>query len=272
MLEILQCPVCYDSGLRGSWTGSAFQSGSLICPSCDADFPVRDGIPDLVPSIRLEGDVWQTWQEHLERFYERRAKRRTAPKDAQVQRWIEKERAFTNFVDLPRGRVLDVGCGPGKLRHALGTKDGQYYGLDPLPAEEAADFPYVRALAEYLPFADNTFAALIVRSALDHFCELTTFYREVQRVLEPGGRIFFEQVAIQKGPVAVAKKLVHAANDLVDDFRTRKAGNDAPKHMNDFAGDDVVDSAREFFRVDEVKTYNRNWYTPTQMFVALTNE
>ncbi len=271
MLTILQCPVCNEGSLDGEFADDTRADGLLKCGACDSEFPVREGIPDLIPAIRLEGDVWKTWQDHLERFYSRRSKRESAPKDTQFKRWSEKETAFTDFVQLPPGRVIDVGCGPGKLRHALGTTEGQYYGLDPLPAEEASGFPYVRALAEHIPFKDNSFEALIVRSALDHFCELDTFYTEVKRVLEPGGRIFFEQVAIQGGPVALAKTVVHAVNDFIDDMRTRDAGNNAPKHMNDFSGNDVVESARKHFTVDDVQTYNRNWYTPTQMFVALTN-
>jgi uncharacterized protein len=51
LLEILCCPVC-----RGSLTltvgrkvGEEIETGSLRCPKCPAEYPIEEGIPNLLP-------------------------------------------------------------------------------------------------------------------------------------------------------------------------------------------------------------------------------
>jgi uncharacterized protein len=51
LLEILRCPVC-----RGELTltvttreGEEIVTGNLACPKCRADYPITEGIPDLLP-------------------------------------------------------------------------------------------------------------------------------------------------------------------------------------------------------------------------------
>jgi len=51
LLEILRCPVC-----RGELTmtadsrdGEEIVAGSLACPKCSVNYPIEDGIPDLLP-------------------------------------------------------------------------------------------------------------------------------------------------------------------------------------------------------------------------------
>lgn len=51
LLEILRCPVC-----RGELTLTAREreetdivTGTLHCANCNVDYPIEDGIPDLLP-------------------------------------------------------------------------------------------------------------------------------------------------------------------------------------------------------------------------------
>ena len=51
LLEILRCPVC-----RGELTltvrtkkGDEIEEGTLACPACPAEYPITEGIPDLLP-------------------------------------------------------------------------------------------------------------------------------------------------------------------------------------------------------------------------------
>ncbi len=51
LLEILRCPVC-----RGELTlvqrrtdGPEIVEGTLLCGRCKVDYPIQDGIPDLLP-------------------------------------------------------------------------------------------------------------------------------------------------------------------------------------------------------------------------------
>lgn len=86
----------------------------------------------------------------------------------------------------PRGRelsVLDIGCGvkPYFPHFAPITKD--YVGLDAEPGPQVD----VVAPAEELPFADNSFDAVLATQVLEHVQDPARVVREVHRVLMPGG-------------------------------------------------------------------------------------
>jgi len=51
LAEILACPVCrgkleLEAEAEG---GGEVITGTLRCPKCDADYPITDGMPNLLP-------------------------------------------------------------------------------------------------------------------------------------------------------------------------------------------------------------------------------
>ncbi len=51
LLEVVRCPLC-----RGELAltvrarqGEEIEAGTLTCPRCRIDYPIDDGIPDLLP-------------------------------------------------------------------------------------------------------------------------------------------------------------------------------------------------------------------------------
>jgi len=92
---------------------------------------------------------------------------------------------------VPRGKILDVGCGildlPGYLDFE--KKDGfEFYGIDPI---DDKSFRGVRitGCAEFMPFQDNFFDALIFATSLDHICSTKRTILEAYRVLSEKGKI-----------------------------------------------------------------------------------
>ncbi len=51
LLEILRCPVCRSELTLtvGRREGDEILTGSLRCAQCAVDYPIEDGIPDLLP-------------------------------------------------------------------------------------------------------------------------------------------------------------------------------------------------------------------------------
>jgi uncharacterized protein len=51
LLEILRCPVCKgELGLVQRRTdGTEIVEGTLTCAKCQIDYPIQDGIPDMLP-------------------------------------------------------------------------------------------------------------------------------------------------------------------------------------------------------------------------------
>ena len=85
-------------------------------------------------------------------------------------------------------RVLDVGCGQGKLIGLLRDRSIPTVGLDASPAMlKAASGPRVFADARMLPFRANTFGGAAALYMLYHLEDPVQAVAECHRVLSPGG-------------------------------------------------------------------------------------
>jgi ubiquinone/menaquinone biosynthesis C-methylase UbiE len=97
--------------------------------------------------------------------------------------------------DLRGRRVLDVGCGTGRLTLALAERGAKVWGVD--SSEEM--LAQARAVAgrtvglklgraEALPFKDGWFERVVLRLVV-HLIDRERAFTEVARVVAPGGRV-----------------------------------------------------------------------------------
>jgi ubiquinone/menaquinone biosynthesis C-methylase UbiE len=112
-----------------------------------------------------------------------------------------------------RARVLDLGCGAGRLtlgveRHALG--EGEIWGVDSSPAMLEAARGAARGKGRLwfyendgrrLPFPDALFVAAYSMVTFQHMPAdaFHGYLAEVSRVLEPGGIFVFQVVRRERG-------------------------------------------------------------------------
>jgi ubiquinone/menaquinone biosynthesis C-methylase UbiE len=96
--------------------------------------------------------------------------------------------------DLRGRRVLDVGCGTGRLAAALAERGAKVWGVDSSPemlaqAREVAgrSVGLKQGRAEALPFRDGWFDRAVMRLVV-HLVDRSLALPELARVLAPGGR------------------------------------------------------------------------------------
>jgi SAM-dependent methyltransferase len=93
-------------------------------------------------------------------------------------------------------RVLDVGCGDGQISRLVASMGAEIVGVDPTwncvsVAHQRGNAGFVQAGAAGLPFADETFDAVVACLVFEHIVEVDSAISEVARVLRPGGRFAF---------------------------------------------------------------------------------
>lgn len=117
------------------------------------------------------------------------------PSHKRIVRLLSRENSSGNM------RILDVGCGTGKLAHRLVSACDRTHvtGIDlcepmlHVARQRAANEPRISLCAgdsEHLPFADSSFDYVTCCNSFHHYPNQPAAVREMQRVLKPGGKLF----------------------------------------------------------------------------------
>jgi SAM-dependent methyltransferase len=123
-------------------------------------------------------------------------------------------------------RLLDLGCGPGgPLTFIVSRVSCRASGLDVSPAAIDSARARVASLGldrlielsvadsnEALPFEASSFSAVIAIDVVLHLRDRAAVFREVARLLAPGGRFLFTDAAVLESPVSsveVQRRSIH---------------------------------------------------------------
>ncbi|SDI04831.1 Methyltransferase domain-containing protein [Paraburkholderia steynii] len=112
----------------------------------------------------------------------------------------------------PGAAVLDMGCGAGHASFAVAASAGSVvaYDIAPQMLATVASAAVERGLsnirtqqgaAEKLPFDDASFDWVVSRMSAHHWHDVPLALAEVRRVLKPGGRVMFIDIAGSEHPL-----------------------------------------------------------------------
>lgn len=155
-------------------------------------------------------------------------------------------RSNTGVVELakvgPGSRVLDIGCGAGaSLEAAVAAGADLVCGVDPSPAmvkragQRVPQATVKEGSAEHLDFPDDHFNAVWTISTLHHWADRDAGFKEMFRVLAPGGSFYLAERKLKDGKTGhgitvadaegVAEHLASSA-DAETNVVSKKAGGE----------------------------------------------
>jgi SAM-dependent methyltransferase len=225
LVELVRCPRCVgdkpEEGERGRLKAA---EADFICTTCqtiyqtygtpteaaptldDVSLLPRPGYIDLIPPVGL-GQQTRYLEDEFE--HELDYEHISLPLlGAKVRNDLLRKLLRPTRKEI----ALEVGCGNGKFcywnRHRFGT----VVGVDaaPLFAEESlSGIPLVRGDVRRLPFAPDSFDKIFSIDLLEHLPAeaIEPFFRELARVLKPGGRVMIYSNTREMGKLAPIIKL-----------------------------------------------------------------
>lgn len=195
----MRCPICDQAMLATSVRAhdrlvtGAGPFGVLVCPDCHYGATA----PQLSES---ELDRYYA-QSYYEDFYEHSGE----TNGSLPHRLRRRYREYTTHrryarppyrTSAPPGRVLDVGCGSGRLLAEYESQGWETYGIDPSPAATAAAARrgatvHQGTLADQ-PWAPGSFDLIVFQHTLEHIVDPLGALERAARLLAPAGRLIVD--------------------------------------------------------------------------------
>jgi SAM-dependent methyltransferase len=133
--------------------------------------------------------------------------------------------AFFALLPPPRGPVLEIGCGEGRVTRDLTARGYAVTAIDAsatlvqAAAEQDPRGRYLVADAQALPFAEDSYALVVAYNSLMDVDDMPRAVGEAARVLEPGGTL----VACVTHPMPDAGGFEDGRLTLTRPYRTSEA-------------------------------------------------
>ena len=237
-----QCSIC--AGTSPNWNSSNFfghlfsNPGRLICGSCGAIFPVRNGYLDLHPGdpepvppiqhlmqfppiVAVYEGIWRPLGYFI-------ASKHSFPKD--VDR-------IASFIQRRHGLILDLACGPGIFTRQIArlAPESIVIGFDlshqmleravRLSRKEGlTNAYYMRGSALSLPFKSESFDAVTCCGALQLFRDQDQAVGEIARVLKMHGDFVCQTTLGPRKPplwIRLADRMLKFGYFYLDDLKER---------------------------------------------------
>ena len=221
--EHVRCPVC-DADNNG-FLFHHFDECYTECETC--------GLIYINPRLR---------QDEVESFFEDEyygLDRKKVEFSTRLRYFEEKIRSMESLKQ--KGRVLDIGCGPGHFLEMCRRAGWQPVGVElsaqACAAARAQGLDVAQGSLQQAAFADGEFDVVTLWNVLDHMTQPLDEMREVHRILKPGGLV------LVRVPNAAFHRLVKAAVRRLNSLMNLNMADKTTFKMCTFSGA----SARRLF-------------------------
>jgi uncharacterized protein YbaR (Trm112 family)/SAM-dependent methyltransferase len=220
-LSILACPSCKSTLTLSSdcVEGGEIMEGTLSCTGCGTTFPIRDGIPSLVPARERESHVTKSfgfeWQTHHDGGFE---------KETVFGRDIEELVAYffeglsVSEKDIRGKRVLDAGCGHGVLTMEIAGRYPQteFVAFDINPAigevfRKGGRLPNLHVVHGSVldpPFPSDSFDFVWCNGVIHHTGDTRRAFSALTSLTKDGGRAYFWVYEKKLSPMVGLRKIL----------------------------------------------------------------
>jgi len=228
MIEILACPGCQKSPLEMQVFGHRGEEvieAELRCSYCGGHYPVREGIPLMLPDLdafpgscignseegeAIDGNPFEKHKEVAEantayydavaEVYENEVEQAVHQSDSNQRRMDEIVRGLAEKTQ--KESFLDLGCGTGNVlkfgkkyfRRAIGMD----ISFNMLRVARKNSLEVIHGDILFLPFQPSLFDVASVFSVLHHLYDYTRVFSQIGRVLKPGGYLYSDWDPVKK--------------------------------------------------------------------------
>jgi ubiquinone/menaquinone biosynthesis C-methylase UbiE len=158
---------------------------NLRCSACNIQYADVDGIPNFIPrssEFKKALDISATYDEI---YSDHSGVCEDQGREADFRKFFARLAG-----ELSTQRLLEIGCGEGLLLeclHATSKCATDMSGLALKKAKARTGAACAAAMAEKMPFPDQSFDLVVSVGVMEHFLDEHEANREIRRVLKPGG-------------------------------------------------------------------------------------